>query len=390
MGAPRSLGAIAAELGERIDATLLDQSQWQELADFLYQAFPGTKVVINVEDATGLGNVGVLTCGFDPKLLVQYAERYSKLNPWVPFWSRYPALKAAVADETLPSASFSETEFYRDFIVPEREIESAAGIKLAHESNRLGMLSIHYGTRLAPRYNVDIPRVLKASAVKLRRALDLGRIAAMNCAAQRAFEVASQFELPALVLDECARVLGQNAAGDALLRDATLLRLNRDRALIASDASTTVRIIEIAASIARREGTWRDGWDVKTSCKDGHPYALSFYPLTTRTSEMLALPTFLLPKRVALLVIRGIEHEETEQRTTLWRSLGLTPAERRLADELCAGYSLQSSADHLGVAYATARNQLKAIFAKTGVHRQAELVALLARPLDGARRRPRA
>lgn len=383
----QSLGAIASELGERIDATLLDQSQWQEVVDFIYRAFPGTKVVINIEDATGQGNLGILVRGFDPGLLPQYTEHYSKLNPWVPFWARFPSLKAAVADETLPSASFSESEFYRDFIVAEREIESASGIKLMHEGDRVGLLNIHYGTRIAQRYNVDISRILNATATKLRRALALGRIAAINSARQSAQDVASQFELPALVLDECGRLLGHNAAGEALLRDAALLRLNRDQTLVLKDASASERVSVIAASIASRQGAWRDGGDISTRCNYGHPYALSFYPLTTPASAAFNVPAFLLPGRVALLVVRTMRRDHAGLRANVWRDVGLTPAERRLADELCAGRSLRASADKLGVAYDTARNQLKAIFAKTGTRRQAELVARLLgneRQLPGA------
>ncbi len=42
------------------------------------------------------------------------------------------------------------------------------------------------------------------------------------------------------------------------------------------------------------------------------------------------------------------------------------------------GTSLEEAANELGIARATARTQLKAVFTKTGVHRQGELVALLA------------
>jgi len=57
-------------------------------------------------------------------------------------------------------------------------------------------------------------------------------------------------------------------------------------------------------------------------------------------------------------------------------------AERRLVAELLAGFSLQQSAHNLGVAYETARSQLKSVFAKTETHRQGELVALFSRLRD--------
>jgi len=55
----------------------------------------------------------------------------------------------------------------------------------------------------------------------------------------------------------------------------------------------------------------------------------------------------------------------------------LSPAEARLAARLAAGDLLETVAEQLGIAKETARNQLKSIFSKVGIHRQAELVAIL-------------
>jgi len=62
----------------------------------------------------------------------------------------------------------------------------------------------------------------------------------------------------------------------------------------------------------------------------------------------------------------------------LAQALDLTPAEARLAALLARGLSIEAAAAELRVAQQTTRNQLKSIFAKTGVHRQSELVSLIA------------
>lgn len=56
------------------------------------------------------------------------------------------------------------------------------------------------------------------------------------------------------------------------------------------------------------------------------------------------------------------------------QTLGLTPAEARLAARLRFGLSLKEAAEELGISVNTARNQLKSIFEKLGVNRQADLV----------------
>ena len=56
---------------------------------------------------------------------------------------------------------------------------------------------------------------------------------------------------------------------------------------------------------------------------------------------------------------------------------GITRAEARLASMLADGMSMEEAAEALLVSIQTVRSQLKSVFAKTGVTRQAELVALL-------------
>lgn len=64
--------------------------------------------------------------------------------------------------------------------------------------------------------------------------------------------------------------------------------------------------------------------------------------------------------------------------SSLRAAFQLTSAEARLAARLATGDSLETIAGQLGIAKETARNQLKSIFAKIGIHRRAELVAVLA------------
>jgi len=72
---------------------------------------------------------------------------------------------------------------------------------------------------------------------------------------------------------------------------------------------------------------------------------------------------------------RMMEHKLTS-------SFGLTPAEVRIALGIARGDTLASVADAHGIAMTTAKTQLQSVFIKTKTHRQAELVALLARTLS--------
>ncbi|MGE3944963.1 MAG: helix-turn-helix transcriptional regulator [Alphaproteobacteria bacterium] len=80
----------------------------------------------------------------------------------------------------------------------------------------------------------------------------------------------------------------------------------------------------------------------------------------------------------ALLALTPMEARRGPNAAALQRVFGLTAAEARLASLLAEGTTLDEAREVLGVGRETARTQLKAVFGKTGVHRQGALVALLA------------
>lgn len=76
------------------------------------------------------------------------------------------------------------------------------------------------------------------------------------------------------------------------------------------------------------------------------------------------------------LVVFGNAQGDAVLREQLLQALGLTVAERRLAQQLLAGKSLAAAAEENNLTIATARSYLKRIFAKTGIHRQSQLITL--------------
>jgi DNA-binding CsgD family transcriptional regulator len=77
------------------------------------------------------------------------------------------------------------------------------------------------------------------------------------------------------------------------------------------------------------------------------------------------------------LLIFGEKPRDAEIADLLLNALGLTGAERRLARHLLIGRTLEDAARETNIKLSTARSYLKGIFAKTGVRRQSELVAVV-------------
>lgn len=78
-----------------------------------------------------------------------------------------------------------------------------------------------------------------------------------------------------------------------------------------------------------------------------------------------------------MIVLIDPEQKCRPPEALLRHTFDLTPAEAKLATRLANGETVEIVSDSLGITKSTARNQLKAVFAKLGIHRQAELVSLI-------------
>jgi DNA-binding CsgD family transcriptional regulator len=104
-------------------------------------------------------------------------------------------------------------------------------------------------------------------------------------------------------------------------------------------------------------------------------------PVLAYLARLAAVSADALAACQALLVLVDPDERPRPPEAALRSSFGLTAAEARLALHLAAGEALDDAAGTLGIAKETARVQLKAVFAKLDLHRQAQLVALMARLL---------
>ena len=75
--------------------------------------------------------------------------------------------------------------------------------------------------------------------------------------------------------------------------------------------------------------------------------------------------------------ISDLEIQSLASKQTITTLFGFTNAEYELAQRLSQGMTLALAADELCISQHTARAQLKSVFAKAGVTRQADLVRLL-------------
>ena len=151
--------------------------------------------------------------------------------------------------------------------------------------------------------------------------------------------------VPALVQDRRDRVTLVDGNADALLEDAIARLRTRD-------AKTMVSSIPVTAKAGRL------------------PVIFHLVPVRGAANDIFSAG-------LALLVATSVDRALVPTAEVLQGLFDLTPAESRVARSIVEGNTLEGIALAKGVSRETVRTQLASVFAKTGVSRQTELVALL-------------
>jgi DNA-binding CsgD family transcriptional regulator len=203
------------------------------------------------------------------------------------------------------------------------------------------------------------PHLARAGMVSARLALERARAAAM------ALELIG---LPAAVLAHNMRVVAANPRFETMIPDTVLDR--RERIALA-DRNADALLAEALARL-RRPG---DAGGVRSlpipACGDRPPVIVHLVPVRRAAHDVFSNAS-------AILVLTPVVPAEVPTAEVLQGLFDLTAAEARVARSVAEGQTVEVIATSLGLSRETVRTQLKAVLAKTGSGRQAELAAMLA------------
>lgn len=202
------------------------------------------------------------------------------------------------------------------------------------------------------------PHLARAGLIGAR--LRLERAQAMTSTLQK-------IGLPAAVMTATGRVL---AANPLLETHADLfVPTARDGIAIADD--TADELFRSAVDVLSR-GASSEVSSIAVRAREGRPACVvHVLPLCRSSRDIFGRGDILMTATVIQ------PHEPIPSGGLLAALFDLSPAEAKLAAALASGLSLDAAAAASGVTVKSARTYLERIFAKTGTHRQAELVALL-------------
>lgn len=356
-----------------------DEAGWRAGLTRLRRCFGASAAAYIAHDvATGRGRWCV-SDGFDPGLSRLYADRWAAQNPWLVDPTRYRSGQVTTSEALVPSHVLVRTAFYADYLRPLGCFHRLAGTVL-RAGQRIVYLTLHRPPG-RPDFTSEDVRALEWLLPRLGRALALHRELLRRCTGTEAFRALfDQVPHALFLLDSALRPVTVNAAGLALTEEGSSLRLAGGRlAAERPDDDEALRRAVRAALVA--EGGEVGARELAISRAD------RLRPVLLRLSRLGPRDGFADAPDDLVLVLaidpEGPAAEPALLAARLWR---LTPAEARLCCLLARGLRPGEAARALGVSPHTVHTQLRQIFAKSGVNRQAELLRLLERLAPAARR----
>ena len=174
---------------------------------------------------------------------------------------------------------------------------------------------------------------------------------------------------PALAVGRLGFVIDMNAAVDRVLDDEIGIR---NRRLHVRDQRAQSMLDAFVRQLWAIPRTCTSAQPIVVRRQEKRPIVIHILPVDgVASSPFLGAP--------AILVFTDLDAKSSLQRDVLAQSFDLSPAETSLGVLVGTGISPEKAAEQLSLARETVRNELKAIFSKTGTHRQGELVALLSK-----------
>ncbi|MFY2608142.1 helix-turn-helix transcriptional regulator [Achromobacter ruhlandii] len=348
---------------EDIYAAGLGEHGWEVPLQRIRRLADGRLAVLMALDQTSLRPSVTFAAGDDAAwtttFLQAYGAEFFKQDPVVPVVSSWQAGRWFEDTHVFSQRERQLHPYYQEFLRPQG-LGGLSGIFLHRGTFDSAYLSLSgapgsRGLSDSQRQAIDTlhPHVSRALRLQSR----VGQLEARLALAESALD---GIDTPLFILDESRRLVSANRAATTLM---------------ANEPAVCFVAGRFAAAHCASDAEWRGACaagGILLRKRSGAPLPLVLTPVPQRSRLAEAAPGRLTLMSGADLAAPAAK----ARRLRLFH--GLTPAEAELAMLLCLdGLSPQECAAARGVSVGTVRFQLKAVYAKTGVRRAAQLSALV-------------
>jgi DNA-binding CsgD family transcriptional regulator len=363
---------LSGLIGEIYDAAL-DPGLWVGVLPKCAQYVGGFAAALFAKDAASkTGNVAYYS-GIDPQYKELYFEKIIKLDPLTigHFFAEIEQ-PVAVAD-IIDYDEFLETRAYREWGQPQGIID-VLNVALDKTPTSGAMFCVFRHQRDG-RVDDEMRRRMRIIVPHIRRAVLIGRVIDLRTAEAATFaDTLDGIRHGMLLVDAFGRIVHANAAGHAMLAEGSVLSAV-GRKLAAHDAGAEQALHDVFLAAGNGDAAVGiKGIAVPLVARNGERYVAHVLPLTAGARRRAGASY----AAVAALFVHQAALDTPSPPEVIARTYKLTPSELRVLLAVVEVGGVPEVAETLGIAGTTVRFHMRQLFAKTGTHRQADLVKLVA------------
>jgi len=328
----------------------------------------------------GHGGAGLSTA------FARFEQHFTELMPHDPrirLIERFPS-RPLSCRMSIPEAELHASKPYKE-LLERADAEYSLVVSLPEDDGSLIMAGVFRGKQSTffrehetGLFSELIPHIKQAVALS-------EHLARLDLSKSVAFEALDQISMGIIIIEQSGRIVHANGTA--------MLAIDQDDGICVCNGVLKLQSKEEDARLRTAV------WNATAPPADATPPAQAIAVSRPSGSEPFPLLVCRLwgnhlryglgrldrPLAAIFITIPGRPHEAPAE--LLRRLFGLTLAEARVCERLVAGMTVEAAAQNLGMAVDTARVHLKSVFGKTGVGRQAELVAkIMSTPLWLSRR----
>jgi len=352
-----------------IYAAALSPAGWEEAMDEVHRGLAsstGTGVVHSSVLAFADGDSRSILGTLLPAAEEPYREHYGRIDHVLQELERGPLGAVRTGDELI--APRTATEFYTDWVRP-NDIEDGLFVRLTAGATTVSFITAG-SKRAASFYTQARINLFQELIPHLQQALRTQHhLTKRTEHAQNFGEVVDRLSRGVAIVTKEMQIIDSNDAASQILAERDGLRVSNG-ALAAATPSDDRQLRVLTYQALSADGVRRGGTMACQRISGKRDYVLHVMPLDPQTAEVPTRP-------LAMMLIVDPSREPPTAEGLFRQLYGLTQAEASVAGSVLLGDGVGAISEHLSLSTATVRTHLRAIFAKTGTHRQAELVRLL-------------
>jgi DNA-binding CsgD family transcriptional regulator len=361
----------ALSLAGAIYDAALDPESWPEVLRQLTAFIGGTASALHSHDVPARSVRFHYSWGDDPHYTRLYAEKYVGLNPAV-----VPLLMLKVGDvgtlsEMIPRRELHASRYHKEWAVASGIVDATTAML-----RKTGTVVTHVTTAHADGYGAEARRRLATMVPHFQRAVAIGGLLDTRVEAATLVEAVDALAAGVFLVREDGTLVHANSSGRAMLNAGGMVCVDRTGTLHACGASARRTLREtIGDAVAGRLELGPRGVAVPLIASDGERYVAHVLPLTSGARRAAGRPC----EAAAAVFVHHADLGGDLPLEALAREFGLSAAELRvLVAVVDLGGGIPEIAPVLGIAEPTVKTHLRRLFEKTGTHRQADLVKLVA------------